>query len=208
MKGTRYIGDLSRADMQVLAEYAMTHRRVLEFGAGASTQILALRGDQNAAFYCVETEQSWIDRTSDNCRRLGARHPIYLSWLGWQQLQAQEFDLVFNDGLLELRDEFASRAWRMLGEGGSLLWHDCRAATSSRDIVTFVGENYAEIESVSLSYRESNIAVIRKRVAIREGNWHEHERLADGAVATFPREVGFDTKEQMLSHLERFRSRT
>ena len=37
----RYIGDISREDAELLARTAAGARRILEFGAGASTQVLA-----------------------------------------------------------------------------------------------------------------------------------------------------------------------
>lgn len=208
MQGTRYAGDLSRADMQVLAEFAMSHRRVLEFGAGASTTIFALRGDQTADFVCIETDPAWVDRTRGNLRRLNARVPTWWTWDDWKTFPHTEFDLIFVDGAEHLRTEFAARAWDQLGECGSLLWHDCRAGATSRDIMAFAADRLDGIEAIMPSYRGSNIAVIRKRMVLREENWHEHERLADGAVATFPQEVGFGSKEEMLRHLERHRTGT
>ena len=199
MNATRFVGDLSRADMQVLAEYAMRHRRILEFGAGASTQILAMRGHGDDSFVCVETDPLWVDRTRENLRRLGARRePLFISWALWEESTHAEFDLVFVDGKDDLREAFALRAWPMLGEGGVMLWHDCRQPHIVERVLALVRRFHEEVESVALSLGGSNMAAIRKRVALPYEHWGENERLRTGSVAVNPAQLGM-TKDEVLN---------
>src|SRR6267378_847360 len=59
----RYIGDISREDAALLARTAAGARRILEFGAGASTQVLAISAPQGAEIVTVETKPEWVAST-------------------------------------------------------------------------------------------------------------------------------------------------
>ena len=61
-----FIGDLSTQDAAVLATMAQG-ARVLEFGAGGSTQIFAAVADGCVS---METDGDWISRTQRNLLRL------------------------------------------------------------------------------------------------------------------------------------------
>jgi predicted O-methyltransferase YrrM len=202
MQGTRFVGDLSRADMQVLAEHAMRYDRILEFGAGASTQILASRGRQGSALVCVETESLWVDRTREHLRRLATREPVFLSWEKWEEMNQSTsrptFDLIFNDGLDRLRMDFGLRAWPMLGEGGVMLWHDCRQPHIVERALDLVRRFHEEVESVVLSLAGSNMAALKKRISLPYEHWGENERLRSGHVAVNPAHLGM-TKDDLLN---------
>lgn len=59
----RYVGDLSRADAVCLAALAGRHRRVLEFGVGASTQIFAQAAGTGVTIVSLDRAAMWIERT-------------------------------------------------------------------------------------------------------------------------------------------------
>ena len=110
----RYIGDISREDAELLARTAAGARRILEFGAGASTQVLAQSASEGAEIVTVETKPDWVERTRANLRRLGIRREVrFVPYRGfWRSVQGP-FEMIFDDGIDRLRAEFAERAWPM-----------------------------------------------------------------------------------------------
>lgn len=75
----RYAGNLSRADALLLAHYASTAMRILEFGAGGSTQILPQAAIPEAAIVSLDTKLQWIERTRKLCAKLGITREIRYS---------------------------------------------------------------------------------------------------------------------------------
>ena len=59
-----YLGDLSKQDYEVLKDLALNSKNMLEFGIGASTQILRNFSDGNLT--SLETSPFWIDITKQN----------------------------------------------------------------------------------------------------------------------------------------------
>src|SRR5258705_6694 len=118
-----YVGDVSRRDAELLRELAERSNRIVEFGAGASTQILAAyaRGEVES----VETQPSWIAKTQGHLGALGIARPV--TFHNYEDFQPSgPYDLVFVDGLNELRLPFACLAWPAIAIGGVLCLHDTR----------------------------------------------------------------------------------
>ena len=55
-----YIGDISKADALVLKELAENATAILEFGCGASTQVMSVYTKNR--IISIDTSQEWIDK--------------------------------------------------------------------------------------------------------------------------------------------------
>src|SRR5438270_8420588 len=118
----RYIGDISREDAQLLSRYAAGARRMLEFGAGASTQVLAQSAPEGAEIVTVETDSGWIGRTRRNLQLLGVTREVkFVPYRGFWRALRGPFDFIFDDGIDRRRREFAEHAWPLLAVGGARL---------------------------------------------------------------------------------------
>jgi predicted O-methyltransferase YrrM len=169
----RYIGDISREDARLLARFAAGARRILEFGAGASTHVLAQSAPPGAELVTVETKQEWIERTRRNLVRLGISSKVQFVPYGEFRSAVQgQFDLIFDDGADKLRGEFAERAWPLLAVGGSLLFHDTRRPRDARNALRHVERVFLEVASVHLNQDGSNITVVRKAAPLRYEDWN------------------------------------
>jgi predicted O-methyltransferase YrrM len=175
----RYIGDISREDAQLLARSAATARRILEFGAGASTQVLAQSAAQGAEIVTVETKAAWVERTRENLRRLGiSREVRFVPYRGfWRSVQGP-FELVFDDGVDRLRADFAERAWPMLAVGGVLMFHDTRRPRDARLALRQVERVFLEVASVHLNPDGSNLTIVRKQAPQKYVDWNVAEGRA------------------------------
>jgi precorrin-6B methylase 2 len=169
----RYIGDISRQDAQILATSAGTARRILEFGVGGSTQILAQVAPPDATVITVETSPEWMQRTLENLQRFQIEtHVEFLKYESWLTANVGLMDLVFVDGRDDLRAAFAVRAWRFLRVGGVLLIHDTRRRNDANYALEFAKRHYLEIESVVLNARASNITMITKKMSEPYVDWN------------------------------------
>lgn len=169
----RYVGDISRQDAQILATSAGTARRILEFGVGGSTQILAQVAPPDATITTVETSPEWIERTRSNLQRFQIKtHVEFLEFESWLSADVGLMDLVFVDGRDDLRAAFAMRAWRFLRVGGVLLIHDTRRRNDANYALEFAKLYYLEIESVFLNVRASNITMITKKMSEPYVDWN------------------------------------
>lgn len=182
-----YIGDLSIADAELLRELAGRSDHVLEFGAGASTQIFAAYS-RGAVIDSVETEPEWIEKTERNIVRLclaprgdvayRVRFHLYQKFL-----PAGPYDLVFVDGIDELRSPFAFLTWPELAVGGRMAFHDTRrtaphgdSPTSDVQNVCALIERYSpEIARVVLNENDSNTTVVTKRAPLLVEDWNARE---------------------------------
>ena len=175
----RYIGDISREDAEVLSRYAAGARRILEFGAGASTQVLAQSAPEGAEIVTVETDAAWVERTRRNLKLLGvAREVTFLPYRGfWRELQGT-FDFIFDDGIDRRRGEFAEHAWPLLAVGGAMLFHDTRRPADARVALRHVERVFLEVASVHLNAEGSNITVVRKQAPLQYVDWNVVERRA------------------------------
>lgn len=183
----KYLGDLSRRDVQVLAEYAARADGIVEFGVGASTQVIAEHCPDRGWFHSIDTSEEWIKRTQENLRKLNIyRVPSFVTWERWLCLETLPADLAFDDGIDDLRCEFALRIWPKLKIGGVLLIHDTRHLEHiERTIVPLIHEFHSEIDAIRFNEQGSNIAAVVKKISEPYVNWNECEKIARGAFARF-----------------------
>jgi predicted O-methyltransferase YrrM len=166
------VGELGRHDIQVLADLARTSTRILEFGCGGSTLLFAQFAHHMARLISVDTEPSWMDKTEEKLKLLGADRVRFLEYDGWEHSVGHWpwFDLVFVDGLESKRLEFAETAWRMLQPGGTMAWHDGRWPQIVSMALTLVGRHFQQVDTVQLGVLRSNVLTIRKKVELPELN--------------------------------------
>ena len=175
----RYIGDISREDAQLLSRFAAGARRILEFGAGASTHVLAQTVPEGAEIVTVETEKAWVERTRKNLKVLGITRDVqFVRYRGFWRTVHGPFELIFDDGIDRLRGDFAERAWPLLSVGGAFLFHDTRRRRDARTALRFVEHVFLEVGSVHLNAEGSNITVVRKQAPLQYADWNVVERRA------------------------------
>lgn len=169
-----YVGDLSRQDAEVLAELAGKSSSIIEFGVGASTQILTHYSPPDSPFLSIDTDQEWVDRTIIHLRRLGLEHRVRFELLSdfWQAWWA---DLAFIDGVHHLRNAFSRAVWDDLKVGGVLAVHDTRREEDRDWLVPFIADKWTEIERIEVNYKQSNITLIFKRLPLLYENWNSVE---------------------------------
>ena len=175
----RYIGDISREDAQLLSRYAAGARRMLEFGAGASTHVLAQSAPEGAEIVTVETDSRWIGRTRRNLQLLGVTREVkFVPYRGFWRALRGPFDFIFDDGIDRRRGEFSEHAWPLLAVGGALLLHAARRAADARVALRQVERVFLEVASVHLNAEGSNITVVRKQAPLTYVDWNVVERRA------------------------------
>ncbi len=166
-----YIGDLSTNDAKVLRLVAEKSNSILEFGVGASTQVL--RHYSTGSMVSVETMQEWIDRTRENFKRVEVKGEV--NFLPYNGDIKGRYDFIFVDGHKSLRKEFALRSWRYLQYGGVMGFHDTRRDFHIDYVSAIIKDKFTEIESVGINYEESNITLIHKCRKLEYVNWNESE---------------------------------
>lgn len=175
-----YIGDISIADAKLLAHLAWQSESILEFGCGASTQIFAYYG--RGVVVSVDTEQVWIDRTKANVDRLAPDSSVeFVLYEKFTPIIG--YDLIFVDGLNELRLPFAVMTWPALRVGGVMCFHDTRrtvpygkANISDVEMVAEMVETFSmEIDTIAMNADNSNTTVIRKRARLYLEDWAKIE---------------------------------
>lgn len=175
-----YIGDVSRADATLLRDLARRSSRILEFGCGASTQIFSAYG--RGSVESVDTSDEWIEKTRGNLSKLGLVAARFHRFDEFVALGS--YDLIFVDGLNELRLPFALTVWPHLATGGRMCLHDTRrrkpygnAMTSDVQHVCMIVERFStEIARVDLNQDDSNTTVILKRAPLLLVDYNAIER--------------------------------
>ena len=174
----KFIGDLSKQDVTVLIKYIRNASNILEFGVGGSTQIICKKKNKLSCFISLDTSQKWIDRTISNLQLFSIEPDVtFYLYENWEQsIDGKKFDLIFDDGVPELREDFALRAWQYLNINGSLLIHDTRTAEYIPIVATIFNAYYLEIDSILVNTHHSNITVITKKANEPYSNWNIDER--------------------------------
>jgi predicted O-methyltransferase YrrM len=174
-----YVGDVSKRDAELLAAMSAKATRILEFGVGASTQVMAQSAPADATIVSVNTDPDWMIRTELTLAALEAPTPVnFLTWNDWKASieNAQEpYDLILDDGIDELRVEFASLAWPLLKVGGSLLFHDTRRPQDAVNALYFALQNFTSVDTVTINAADSNLTVIVKKEATLYRDWNQDE---------------------------------
>ena len=179
MSKLRYLGELSKTDAALLKKLIYGKAfKVLEFGPGASTQVIAQCLNWDGQLVSVETEPKWIDICKQNLKDLEISFPIeFIPYEKVSSINLIDLDIIFSDGKVDMRFEFAMKFWNRLRVGGKLLFHDtlCRPYME-RDVLATLKEKYEEIKSVEMNAEKSNITVITKAPRRRYKNWNIHEK--------------------------------
>ncbi len=177
-----YIGDISQNDAKVLAFYAEMATSILEFGCGASTQVLAAY--TSGTLTSIDTESSWMEKTENNLNLLveGWDEKVefhnYNSYM--KNVEASpitgNFDFIFDDGADSLRREFAIKIWPKLAVGGVLAFHDTRRGPDFRNVLEVLAHYMTEVKNVYFNYADSNITCILKKAPEPYDNWQISEK--------------------------------
>jgi tRNA A58 N-methylase Trm61 len=175
-----YVGDLSVQDVNLLCTLSRSANSILEFGVGASTQILAQAAPTFANITSVETDPEWISRTKAILDLIKSSHRIefktYDEWReGIDNKIPAQYDLIFNDGVDNLRADFAERSWPLLSIGGYLVFHDTRRSHDFSNVLNFCQQHYLEINDVKINANSSNLTLMTKKLPEPYVNWNAVE---------------------------------
>lgn len=178
----KYIGDISKADAALLKVQASLphYKSILEFGCGASTQVIAKYKDKETKFVSIDTSKEWIDKTVDNLQYLGINPDIvefceYNLYMPLLPTIGDKFDFVFDDGVDSHRREFAIRVWPYIKVGGALGFHDTRRAHDFRNVLETLANFQNEIGAVIFNANDSNITLVYKIAPRPYDNWQISE---------------------------------
>jgi predicted O-methyltransferase YrrM len=170
-----YIGDISKNDAELLKNLAEQAESILEFGCGASTQVLSEYS--KLPIISIDTSQEWIDKTKKNIDLLEIKNKpsFYLYNEYMNQSLVPQFDLIFDDGVDDFRKDFALKIWPCLRVDGILAFHDTRRWQDARNVCHVLEQVYNEVYDVKFNYNHSNITLITKKIKEDWVNWQEVE---------------------------------
>lgn len=177
-----YVGDLSVQDANLLCARCRSANSILEFGVGASTQIFAQVAPVFAEIVSVETNSSWVVRTKAilDLMNLGRRIK-FLTYDEWQYAITSptgagpalaHYDMIFDDGVDNLRADFAARSWPFLKVGGCLILHDTRRRQDFLNVTNFSQQHYLEISTIEVNAGSSNLTVMTKKLPEPYVDWN------------------------------------
>jgi predicted O-methyltransferase YrrM len=171
----RYIGDLSKQDVKVLVEFSTRSKNILEFGVGGSTQVMAQSTKGNIT--SVDTSIEWINLTKDNLNILGITKDVsFVIYDDWKRRNYNtKYDMIFNDGISNLRQEFMELTWDLLKVGGHMIFHDTRVNVHKDTIIDLYIKKWSEIEHILVNTDDSNMTVIKKKRHTPYVNWNKKE---------------------------------
>ena len=169
-----YKGDLSNADGVVLKLLAQSHANILEFGVGASTQIL--REYSTGEMVSVDTSDEWIEITKKHMVLLEITKKV--DFVSYETDVAGKWDMVFVDGISKdgKRHEFARKYWDSVKVGGIMVFHDTRSGWGAEYVTKMMAEHFMEIEEVKLNMFDSNMTVFKKCTPVVYENWNFTEK--------------------------------
>lgn len=176
----KYIGDISEADARLLRDYARGSEKILEFGCGASTQVLAKYCTH--LIHSIDTSPDWIDKTKKNLDLFSLKDFVlfesYDAFLNHPNIYTVSgtFDFVFDDGVDHLRREFAIKIWPYIEVGGVLAFHDTRRPADMDNVLAVIRHYMDEVAVVRFNEDDSNITTIRKKKAAPYTNWQIDEK--------------------------------
>lgn len=190
----KYIGDISKQDVMVLANCAQQAHKILEFGVGASTQILCQHKPSLAQLIAIDTNPFWIQRTQSILSELPLNPYTHTFFLYEEWLQKSDelvkdsglFDFVFIDLANEYRLEAANTAWKYLKIHGIMAFHDTRRYMDMKNVLTLVEKHFLEISQLELNKNSSNITLVHKKIHEPYLDWNVVENRSkwqSGAIA-------------------------
>jgi SAM-dependent methyltransferase/precorrin-6B methylase 2 len=174
----KYVGDLSSQDASVLETFGRKSRSILEFGMGASTQVLGQSLAPGARLVSLETDPAWMARTRRNLDILGVPPEAceLLPYQGWEESCAgRSFDFIFVDGVGHERDRFARAAFPLLEVGGWILFHDTRRAPDLRNLVELIMAHHTEVGETRINFDHSNLSGFQRKVPEPYQDWNVAE---------------------------------
>ena len=170
-------------DAAVLATVARG-KRVLEFGAGGSTQIFAQVAREVVT---VESDSNWVEITRHNVarilereRRLAPPDPVGAPGLFLDAnvdlaIPRGSYDVVFIDSLPVTRPQCARMSFDLLADGGCMVFHDTRVSCIREIVTTISGEFMMSVGAVMFDIHGSNLSSIVRGRAPAYENWNEVE---------------------------------
>ena len=170
----KFIGDISIQDADILLTTAKTSTNILEFGCGGSTQVFA-QARQDLQIISVDTSTEWIDITRKNINKLS--FPANVTFTTYTTTFDKMFDLIFVDGVDDLRKDFAMNTWKYLNIGGSMIFHDTRRHMDMSNALEVVLAFHNEIKCVEINKSasngiSSNLTIIQKKAHEPYINWN------------------------------------
>lgn len=178
----RFIGDLSIQDAKTLIHFGKQSKNILEFGAGGSTQLFAQCNPVN--LITVETDPDWIDRTKLRLEQLtNITQPQFVNF---DQHPIIKYDLIFVDGVIDLRKQFAEQTWKLLTPNGVMLFHDTRREYDFFMLADFVKLHFNSVRTIDINAEDSNISVIYKKPHQPYVNWNFAESKPLWAYGVVP----------------------
>jgi spermidine synthase len=184
LKNKKFVGDLSLQDADVISEYASKSKSILEFGVGGSTQLLA---QSNAdLIISVETSTDWIELTKKRLNQIDNTCPVQI--MDYTTKFDTKFDLIFVDGVDNLRRQFAIETWQYLNTDGVMLFHDTRRRRDFRNAISVAEQYFLEISKISVNVNasdgvSSNITILHKKQHTPYINWNWSEGKPSWAYA-------------------------
>jgi len=176
LQNIKFIGDLSLQDADLLAHYGKLSKNILEFGSGGSTHIFSQCGAKS--ILSVETDSYWIEATKLKLTQINNHTPV--EFLPYTTNFNSNFDLIFVDGIDNLRREFAIETWKYLTIGGVMIFHDTRRFQDFQNAAWIAQLYFNEISNIKVNCvasdgLNSNITVIYKKQHEPYVNWNQVE---------------------------------
>ena len=176
LDGIRFIGQLSLQDADVLVRIGREADRILEFGVGGSTHIFAQCKPQELV--SLDTDPEWIKMTEARLGQLSdITEPQMMPYsAGLLHTASRSYDLVFVDGVDELRLDFAMTAWLLLRPGGVMAFHDTRRFVDFKNVAWVAQHFFNEIRTIEVNApgsdgNTSNTTLIHKKPYEGYANW-------------------------------------
>jgi hypothetical protein len=171
-------GDISRADVRVLIELC-DNKRVVEFGVGGSTLIIARIAK---SLYSFDTSEEWINRTNSRLQKIDdlTCQPTISLTAGVPE-DIPDCDVLFIDGKGEERYKWL----KFFPKCKIIICHDSLGDTggSGPTLYHVMAEIFQRMDCVEyldkaiFHYHDSNMAVIYRRdEPLKYKNWNIDER--------------------------------
>ena len=176
----KFIGDLSLQDADVLVNYGKRSAKILEFGVGGSTQLLAQCKPEE--LFSVETDFAWVNLTRTRLDKIeDKKDPVFLNYDQIASItNVHKFDLIFVDGVDNLRRDFAIKTWASLKDDGVMIFHDTRRHQDFQNAAWVAQLYFNELEWIDVNcrasdFKSSNMTVLCKKPHEPYVNWNHAE---------------------------------
>lgn len=138
---------------------------------------------QNRKLISIDTNQEWIAHTNKTLQRLNCTNYLFVPWEQWSERTGPinlDIGMIFNDGHIDLREQFGLDAWPLLDPGGFMIFHDTRHISIVRNITKLIETYHNEIREVEFNEKwhgvASNLTVLHKKKAEPYVNWNHVEQ--------------------------------